>query len=266
MIRECENHAGSMTRFGSPGSGRRPRCVASSATPSRGSCGSCAGGKNGLWVVWTEAANLLRPQDPSGARPLLRRHPGVPGDRDPARALPELRRREAREVALVGQQPLLHEAVRILRRPPLSVRDGPGCGARTPPRLEDGQGAGDGVHARATPTGRDTWPEGDRRRRTLRRQGAQLPHHRQRPGPRSADLVRRYGPIREEHGPLLPVAGAAEMQGNPPGRDGHVEAVPQLHAQGGERAPSRHPLPCVLQTIRSAPTGPRHDHRAGSSR
>src|SRR5437764_4914062 len=32
------------------------------------------------------------------------------------------------------------------------------------------------------------------------------------------------------------------MQGDPPGRDGHVEAVSQLHPQGGERASSRHPL------------------------
>src|SRR5271157_3354335 len=80
-------------------------------------------GKNGLRDVWAGTENFLRPQDPSGARPLLWRHPRVPGDRDPARALPELRRREAREVALVGQQPLLHQAVCLLRRPPLSVRD-----------------------------------------------------------------------------------------------------------------------------------------------
>src|SRR5512135_2763682 len=101
---------------------------------------------------------------------------------------PELRRREAREAALVGEQPLLHQAVRLLRGPALSVRDDPGCGARTPPRLEDGQGAGNGVHARATPTGRGTRPEGDRHRRDLHRQGAQLPHRRERSDPRSADL------------------------------------------------------------------------------
>ena len=95
------------------------------------------------------------------------------------------------------------------------VRDDPGCGARTSPRLEDGQGAGNGVHARATATGRDARPEGDRHRRTLHRQGAQLPHRRERSGPRPADLVRRHGPLREEHGSLLPVAGAAEMPGNP---------------------------------------------------
>src|ERR1700751_1365399 len=115
MMRGCENHVGWMMRIGLPVSVRSPRSVASSAIPRRASCGSCAGGKNGVWLVWTVAADLLRPQDPSRARPLLWRHPGVFGDRDPARALPELRRREARETALVGQQPLLHQAVRLLR-------------------------------------------------------------------------------------------------------------------------------------------------------
>src|SRR5450759_5991057 len=147
MMRGCENNVGWMMRIGLPVSVRTPRSVASSAIPSRASCGSCAGEKNGLWIVWTVAANLLRPQDSSSARPLLWRHPGVPGDRDPARALPELRRREAREAALVGQQPLLHQAVCLLRRPSLSVRDGPRCGTRTAPRLEDGQVAGNGLHA-----------------------------------------------------------------------------------------------------------------------
>src|SRR3954470_13633582 len=150
MMRGCENHAGWMMRIDFPVSVRSPRSVASSAIPRRGSCGSSAGEKNGLRDVWAGTANLLRPQDPARARPLLWRHPCVLGDRDPARALPELRRREAREAALVGQQPLLHQAVRLLRRPSLSVRDGPRCGARTAPRLEDGQVAGNGVHARAT--------------------------------------------------------------------------------------------------------------------
>ena len=44
-MRGCENHAGSMMRFGFPASVRRPRSVASSAIPRRGSCGSCAGEK-----------------------------------------------------------------------------------------------------------------------------------------------------------------------------------------------------------------------------
>src|SRR4051812_36778998 len=45
MIPGCENHAGSMMSFGFPASVRRPQSVASSAIPSRESCGSCAGEK-----------------------------------------------------------------------------------------------------------------------------------------------------------------------------------------------------------------------------
>src|SRR3954454_22791111 len=51
MIRGCENHAGSMMRFGFPASAPRPRAVASSATQSRDlaapapgektACGTC---------------------------------------------------------------------------------------------------------------------------------------------------------------------------------------------------------------------------------
>src|SRR3954463_15459596 len=91
--------------------------------------------KNGLRDVRAGAANLLRPQDPSRARPFLWRHPCGPGDRDPACLLPELRPPEAREAAPVGQQSLLHQAVPLLRRPPLSGRDGPGCGSPPPPPL-----------------------------------------------------------------------------------------------------------------------------------
>ena len=195
MIRGWEKHAGSMIRFGFPASVRKALSVASSAIPRRASCGCGGGEKNGLWIVWTAAANLLRPQVPSSARPLLWRHPCVLGDRDPACVLPELQRREAREVALVGQQPLLHQAIRLLRRASLSIRDDSRCGARTAPQLEDGQGAGNGVHARATSTSRDTWAEGDRHRRNLYRLGAQLPHRRERSRPRPTDLVRRDGSV-----------------------------------------------------------------------
>ena len=34
------------------------------------------GERNGLWIVWTEAANLFRPQDPSSAQTSLVATPG----------------------------------------------------------------------------------------------------------------------------------------------------------------------------------------------
>src|ERR1035437_4411804 len=159
MMAGCENTVGWMMRTGLSVSVRSPRSVASSEIQTRGSCDSCAGEKNGLWSLWAKSANLLRPQDPSRTRPLLWRHPGVSGVRGAARLLPELRRREAGASAVVGEQPFLHQTVLLLCGAALSSLNDPGCGARTPPRLENGQVAGDGVHARATPPSRDARSE-----------------------------------------------------------------------------------------------------------
>ena len=142
--------------FGDP----KARVVHSVPAGKKTACGACG----------QVSANLLRPQDPSRARPLLWRHPGVPGVRDPARGLPECGAVKQEKLPWLANNPFYTKrfAFYVGRR---CRRDDPGCGRETPPRLEDGQGAGDGVHARATPTGRDARPEGDRHRRTLHRQG-----------------------------------------------------------------------------------------------
>ena len=134
-----------------------------------------AGGKNGMRSLWTESADLLRPQDPSGPRPLLWRHPGVPGVRGAAGVLPELRRREAGAFALAGQQPLLHQTVRLLcraacrpRRSGMWLANSASIGGRSR-RWRSSTSA-------SNSPGRDARPEGDRHRRTLPRQRAQLPH------------------------------------------------------------------------------------------
>src|SRR5664280_1618266 len=126
MMTRCENNVGWMMRTGLSVSVRSPRSVASSEIQRRGSCGSCAGEKNGLRSLWAESTNLLRLQDPSRTRPLLWRHPGVPGVRGATRVLPELRRREAGASAVVGQQSLLHQTVRLLCGSALSSFDDPG--------------------------------------------------------------------------------------------------------------------------------------------
>jgi len=198
MLGRCENHAGSLMRISSPVSVPRLPSAASSVTPRPASCGWYAAEKNGVWHLRTDPPDLLRPQDPPGPRPVLRRHPGLPGVRAPARTLSELRYRETGEAALVGRQPLLHQALRLLRGPALSLLDHPRCGPRAAPRLEDGQGPGDGVHARATPQGGNAGPHGHRHRRDLHSQGTHLSDRRQRLGSRAADLVRGSRPLGEE--------------------------------------------------------------------
>ena len=61
----------------------------------------------------------LRPQDPAGARSVLWRHAGLSGVRGSAGAVPELRQGEARAAGLSGRQPVLHQALRLLRGPAL---------------------------------------------------------------------------------------------------------------------------------------------------
>src|SRR6516162_2080963 len=164
MIRGCETNAAWTMHTDSLASAPIRRSGDFSATPRRESCASFAGEKNGVWDLRTEPTDLLRPQDPSHPRSLLRRHARLPGGRSPACLLPELLGREAGEAALAGRQSVLHSALRLLCRPAVPDRDDPGCGSRAAPRLEDGQGAGDGVHARATPASRDAGPRGDRHR------------------------------------------------------------------------------------------------------
>ena len=65
--------------------------------------------------------------------------------------------------------------------------------------------------------GRDRHPEGPR-----------LPHRRQRPRPKAANLGRRQGPHRGRHGSLLCRAGREKDGAHPARRDGHVEALSHL--------------------------------------
>ena len=115
MMNECEKNAGLMMHIASPDSVQNPWSAVSSVIPRHVLFASCAGEKNGLWGLRESPAKFLRSQDPSRARSLLWRHSGVLGVRDPSRVLPELRHREARDVELVGRQPVLHQALRLLR-------------------------------------------------------------------------------------------------------------------------------------------------------
>ena len=114
-------------------------------------------------------------------------------------------------LGVAGRQPAVHQAVRLLRGQALPREHRQGGRRGTAPRLAYRQGAGQAVHARATPPGRLPGAAGHRHRRDRRRQGAQLPHRRQRPGAGTAHLVRRQGPLRGEPGRVLRLARPREM-------------------------------------------------------
>src|SRR4030065_1920418 len=114
-ISACENTVASMTPIGFPASVQPPPLQGSSATPKPASSVLRGGGKNSVRRLRDRSPNVLRPQGPPGPGSLLRGHAGVPGDPDPEGVVPTVRKGEAGEVGVSLRQPLLHEAVRLLR-------------------------------------------------------------------------------------------------------------------------------------------------------
>src|SRR5438128_2145050 len=127
----------------------RRRSSASSATRRPASCLSSGGQKNGLWRVWPRPARLVRPQGAADPRSLLWRHARLPRRRSPARGLPGVRRGEAGTARVPRRQPVLHEALWLLRRPALPGLLDPRGGQGAAARLAKRQGHGDAVHGRA---------------------------------------------------------------------------------------------------------------------
>ena len=124
------------------------------AIPKPGSSGLGDSKKNSLRRLRYGTLDLLRPQAPSGPRPLLRRHAHLPRTGDPACFLPKVRQGEAGGVCLSGQQSVLHQAVCLLRGQALQYLHGQGCCPGVASGPQDGQGIGKTVHAGKTPPGR----------------------------------------------------------------------------------------------------------------
>src|SRR5215831_1523152 len=91
--------------------------MASSATRMRWSSRCAAAKKNALWRLRPTATGVLRSAPPAGARSLLRRQAGLPRVLDPPGRLQAVSRREARGAGVVGRQPPVYQAVRLLRWP-----------------------------------------------------------------------------------------------------------------------------------------------------
>ena len=125
---------------------RTSECAASSAIQVRGSSPLFGAQKNRLRLLRSYADGLVRPWHAPRARSGLRRHTYLPGVRSTPRSLSGMRRREARAVGFPGGQPVLHQALRGLRRQalPAALDQGRRQGAQA--RLAHGQGAGQGVH------------------------------------------------------------------------------------------------------------------------
>ena len=77
----------------------------------------------------------------------MRGHADLSGAGDPSRPLRALRQGEAGEAGLAGGAPVLHEALRVLRRTTLPEHDDQGRGRGDATGLEDDQEPRQAVHA-----------------------------------------------------------------------------------------------------------------------
>src|SRR5215831_6025501 len=197
---EC---GGSRTRTRSRAFVRNPRCAASSATRRPASLLWFGAQKNSLRQLRSSAVRMVRPAYTEGARSVLWGPARVPRVRGPTDSVQELRHREARAARVSGRQPLLYQALCLLRGAALPFGNDQGYCGGTEAGLGYGQDAGEAVHDGAIGQGGHTRTEGHWCRRTLDAQRPELPHRGERPDPRTPDLVWRRRPLGSEHGPVL---------------------------------------------------------------
>jgi len=123
MIVACRFHdtrAGGGMRTAFRASTRVRRSRGSLASPTPAAFDVPGGQKNGRRDLRPGAAQLVRSQTASRPRPRVRRRPDLPRGRGAARGLSALRHGEAGTARLPGRQCFVHQALRLLRRAPLS--------------------------------------------------------------------------------------------------------------------------------------------------
>ena len=120
------------------------------------------GEKNELRGMRQHSSIILRPQAAPSSRSILRRMADLSANRDSARAVPELQQGEARRTSLVGRLSVLHQTLRLFRRASLPGFDHSGCCQGIASGLEDRQGTGKAIHARAVAQGWRAWTKNHR--------------------------------------------------------------------------------------------------------
>src|SRR5271167_693808 len=193
-MRRCEKSGGScVMRTVFRGSFRWSRCMGSSEIQ-RHAWYLCIGAeKNGLRQVWAWVSKLLRPPAMGGPGFVLWPVADLPGVRTAAGGVPQVWQGEVRGFELAGRQSVLHQTVRLLRGATLSGRDHQGGGTRTGVGLEDGQGVGQAVHARAGAQERLAGTRSHRYRRGVDPQRPHLSNRRERFAASPAHMVRWPG-------------------------------------------------------------------------
>jgi len=137
-------------------------CRVSLATQKPESSNSLGGKKNCLRSLWYGPRGLLRPKATPGSRPPLRRHADLPRTGNSACSVPKVRQGETGNVSLPGQQPVLHQAVCLLRWQALQYLHRQGCCPGVASGPQDGQRSGKTVAAGETPSCPESQAQGHR--------------------------------------------------------------------------------------------------------
>ncbi len=149
MLTGCEKEGVCWTNTGSPGFVRRRRSRGYSEIQRPGSYGLSGLKKNGMRFMRQSTSKLLRQDNAAYTGFVLRGCPDISGSGSAASTVQRVRESEAGETPLAGEQSLLHEAVFLLRGEEMPRHEHSGCGQGAETGLTCGQGAGEGVHARA---------------------------------------------------------------------------------------------------------------------
>ena len=118
------------------------------------------GGKNSLRYLRLYQARVVRSQTALGAGFGVWGLSNLLGDRGAPNRLPAVHEGEAREAGVACGQSVLQQAICFLCGAALSGHDDQRRCSRNAPGLEDGQGIGQAVHARATTKDRNPSREG----------------------------------------------------------------------------------------------------------
>ena len=239
-ISECEKQDDCWTNIASPDFVPRQRLRGYLVSPGHGSLDLTGVKKNGLRLLWGGPAEFLRSKGAAGQGFALRGKANLSGGVGAAGSVPPVRESEARETAVAGGQHLLHQALRFFCGTEMPVNDGSGRCQRSALGLEDRQGDGHVVYGGTVATGEESAAGDYRDRRNIDQEGTRISNRSQRPDSRLADLVRWEGPLRGEHGWILPVVGAEAEREYSAGGHGYVEGVRELGTE--ERAGRGHPL------------------------
>jgi len=216
--------------------------------------------KNDLRFLRHGPSELLRSEGASGPGSFLRGEEDLPGTGDPEGFLQEVREGEAGADVLACRQSVLHEAFRIDGGASLSQRHDTRRCQGVSSQLEDSQGVGQAVYAGTTQAGWHSRPGGDRDRRSLDEEGANLSDRGERSDATPTNLVWRNRPLHREHGSILHLAGTQEGQEDPSGGDGHVEGLREV---GREEYPGRRDSVRQVSYHATFGQGARYDSQAG---